>query len=279
MTEIIRTVLKAKKEIEPSSIILFTQSEELMEKLSDNLVDEDLIIFTKKPVISSFLGKSGVRIRNLKNSPGTGLEVLNQVRDLVLTCSAEGLIETNENVMIVISTDIDTILSFEMQDIGIMNIKDQVEDRVRIEVIESAFNLGTRIVRDGKEGFPAGALFIIGDMNNVLNHTTEAVKNPLEGCAEEEYNVKYEDNWNTVKEFSMIDGALILDRYGNPVAAGRYVMFGDGFESELEEGLGGRHLAASYISEKTKAIAMVISSEGTIRIYKNGNNIYEVDVV
>ncbi|MFP4609231.1 MAG: diadenylate cyclase [Candidatus Aenigmatarchaeota archaeon] len=48
---------------------------------------------------------------------------------------------------------------------------------------------------------------------------------------------------------------------------------------KVEDGLGGRHLAASYISDKTNAVALVVSTEGTIRIYKDGENIYEVDVV
>lgn len=279
MTEIKRTLADAKKEIEPSTILLFTQHEDLMEDVSKNLDNEDLIIFTQKPVISSFLGKSNVKIRNIKNSPRIGLDVLDQVKDLVLSCSMEGLIDKDEKILVVVSTDIETLISIDMKDLGIANLKDEVEDRIQTEVLENAFNLGTKIVREGKEGFPAGALFIMGDMNNVLNHSKEAVKNPLEGCAEEEYNIKSQDKWNTVKEFSMIDGALVLDKFGNPVAAGRYVMFGNNFESGLEDGLGGRHLAAAYISEKTKAIAMVVSSEGTIRIYKNGNKIYEVEVV
>ncbi len=279
MTEIKRTLADAKKEIEPSTILLFTQHEDLMEDVSKNLDNEDLIIFTQKPVISSFLGKSNVKIRNIKNSPRIGLDVLDQVKDLVLSCSMEGLIDKDEKILVVVSTDIETLISIDMKDLGIANLKDEVEDRIQTEVLENAFNLGTKIVREGKEGFPAGALFIMGDMNNVLNHSKEAVKNPLEGCAEEEYSIKSQDKWNTVKEFSMIDGALVLDKFGNPVAAGRYVMFGNNFESGLEDGLGGRHLAAAYISEKTKAIAMVVSSEGTIRIYKNGNKIYEVEVV
>ncbi len=279
MTEFIDTVIRAKEEFDPSCILLFTQSKDLMEKIADQIDVENLTIFTKKTALSSFLGSSNVKVRRIKNSPAVGLDVLDQVKDLVLSCAAEGLVDRNERVMLIISTDIQTVLTFEMSDIGVVNLKDEVENRIQLDVLEAAFNLGTKIAKEGKEGFPAGALFIMGDMNKVLNNTTDSVRNPLQGSAEEELNIKDKDNWNTIKEFSMLDGALILDKFGNPVAAGRYVMFGDGFEKEVEEGLGGRHLAASYISRSTEAISLVVSSEGTIRVYKNGEKIYEVDVV
>ncbi|MEF8833193.1 MAG: diadenylate cyclase [Candidatus Thermoplasmatota archaeon] len=279
MTEFIDTVIRAKEECDPTSVLIFTQSKDLMEKVAGQLEDEELTIFTQRTGLSSFLGDPNVRIRKIKNSPAVGLDVLDQVKDLVLSCAAEGLVDRDEKVMLVIATDVKTVLTFDMSEIGVVNLKEEVEDRIQLEVLESTFNLGTKIAKEGKEGLPAGALFIIGDMNKVLNKTTESVRNPLEGSVEEELNIKNKDNWNTIKEFSMLDGALILDKFGNPVAAGRYVMFGDGFERDIEEGLGGRHLAASYISHNTDAISLVVSSEGSIRVYKDGEKIYEVDVV
>jgi len=279
MTRFIDTVISAKEEFDPSCILLFTRSKDLMEKIAEQLEDEELTIFTKRAAFSSFLANPNVQIRKIKNSPAVGLDVLDQVKDLVLSCAAEGLVGRDERVMLVIATDVQTVLTFEMSDIGVVNLKDEVEDRIQLEVLEAAFNLGTKIAKEGKEGLPAGALFIMGDMNKVLNNTTDSVRNPLQGSAEEELNIKEKENWNTIKEFSMLDGALVLDKFGNPVAAGRYVMFGDGFEREVEDGLGGRHLAASYISRSTDAVSLVVSSEGTIRVYKDGEKIYEVDVV
>ncbi|MBS3781561.1 MAG: diadenylate cyclase [Candidatus Thermoplasmatota archaeon] len=279
MTEFIDTVVRAKEGFDPSCVLLFTESEDLMEKISDQIEDEELTIFTKHKSLSSFLGRSNVQVRSIKNSPAVGLDVLDQVKDIVLSCAAEGLVDRDEKVMLVISTDVQTVLTFEMSDIGVVNLKEEVEDRIQLDVLEAAFNLGTKIAKEGNEGLPAGALFIMGDMNNVLSNTTDSVRNPLQGSVEEELNIKDKDNWNTIKEFSMLDGALVLDKFGNPVAAGRYVMFGDGFEREIEDGLGGRHLAASYISNRTEAVSLVVSSEGTIRVYKDGKKIYEVDVV
>ncbi|MFW5907195.1 MAG: DNA integrity scanning protein DisA nucleotide-binding domain protein [Candidatus Natronoplasma sp.] len=279
MTEFIETVLRAKEEMRPSNILLLTDSQDLMERLSDEIDDVPITIFTKKPSLSSFLGKSNVDLQRVRGDPAVGLDVLDQVKELVVSCVAEGMIDREDHVMLVVSADIQTILCFDMEELGVVDLRNEVEDRIGLKLLEDVFRLGTKIVREGKEGFPAGALFIIGDMNRVLNKTTESVQNPLEGQADEQNNIKNKENWNTIKEFAMLDGALVLDKFGNPVAAGRYVMFKDDSDVKVEDGLGGRHLAASYISDKTNAVALVVSTEGTIRIYKDGENIYEVDVV
>ncbi len=279
MTEFIETVLRAKEEMAPSNILLLTESEEVMERLSDQIEEVPIKIFTPKLALSSSLGKSNVELQKIKNTPAVGLDVLEQAKELVLSCVAEGMIDEEDHVMVVVSADIQTILCFDMEELGIVNLRKEMEGRIDLELLENLFELGTKIVREGKEGHPAGALFIVGDMNRVLNKTTESVQNPLGGQADDQNNIRKKDNWNTIKEFAMLDGALILDKFGNPVAAGRYVMFRDDLDMNVEEGLGGRHLAASYITDKTEAVAMVVASEGIIRLYKDGENIYEAEIV
>ncbi|MFP4608307.1 MAG: hypothetical protein ACLFNY_01840, partial [Candidatus Aenigmatarchaeota archaeon] len=223
MTEFIETVLRAKEEMRPSNILLLTDSQDLMERLSDEIDDVPITIFTKKPALSSFLGESNVDLQRVRGDPAVGLDVLDQVKELVVSCVAEGMIDHEDHVMLVVSADIQTILCFDMEELGVVDLRNEVEDRIGLKLLEDVFRLGTKIVREGKEGFPAGALFIIGDMNRVLNKTTESVQNPLEGQADEQNNIKNKENWNTIKEFAMLDGALVLDKFGNPVAAGRYV--------------------------------------------------------
>ncbi len=279
MTEFIETVLRAKEQMSPSNILLLTDSEELMENLSDQIDDVPLYVFTQNPSLSLSLNKSNVDLQRINSSPDVGLDVLDQAKEIVFSCVAEGLIYQDDHVMVVISTDIQTLLCFDVKELGIVNLRKEIEDKIDLKLLEKVFELGTKIVREGKEGHPTGALFIIGDMNRVLNRTTESVRNPLQGQAEDQCNIKKKDNWNTIKEFAMLDGALLLDKFGNPVAAGRYVTFKDDSDIRVEEGLGGRHLAASYITDKTGAVAMVVASEGIIRVYNDGQNIYEVEMV
>ncbi len=279
MSDFIEHTLNMKEDIDPSTVILYTDSKDFMEDLSERIRDIPLIIFTQHPALSSFLGRDNIRIRKTKNKPSVGLDVLEQGKQIVLSCAAEGTLDRDERVMVVISTDIDTILTFSMEDIGVINLKEEIEDRLDLEILEAAFNIGTTIVREGKEGLPVGGLMILGDVNQVLKRTNESVRNPFKGCSKEDLNILDEEKQNTIIEYSMLDGALVVDRYGNPRAAGRYVMFKDDVDLNglVEEGLGGRHLAASYITHQTRAIAIVASSEGAIRIYKDGHNIYTVE--
>ena len=279
MTKFADSVMKIKSDTDPTKVLLFTDKKDLMEELAQEIKNVPLIISTQHPPLSSFLGRDNVRLRKLKHPPKIGLDVLGQGKDIVLSCAAEGVLERDDHVLFIISSDIDSVFSFDMSDIGVVNLKQEIGDRFDLDVLEAAFNISTTIVREGKEGLPAGALLIIGDSNKVINNTSESVRNPLQGCSKEDLNIKEEDNWNTIKEFSMLDGALVIDRFGNPVAAGRYVMFNEGNEGLIEEGLGGRHLAASSITNQTKAVAIVASSEGAIRIYKDGERIYSVDSV
>ncbi|MFW6195892.1 MAG: DNA integrity scanning protein DisA nucleotide-binding domain protein [Thermoplasmatota archaeon] len=279
MTKFVDSVMKIKSDIDPTKVLLFTDKKDLMEELAKEIRDVPLIISTQHPPLSSFLGRSNVRLRRLQHPPKIGLDVLGQGKDIVLSCAAEGILDRDDHVLFIISSDIESIFSFDMSEIGVVNLKEEVEGRIDLDVLESAFNVSANIVREGKEGLPAGALLILGDSNKVINNTSESVRNPLEGCAKDDLNIKNEDNWNTIKEFSMLDGALVLDKFGNPIAAGRYVMFNNGNEGLIEEGLGGRHLAASSITNQTRAIAIVASSEGAIRIYKDGERIYTVEGV
>lgn len=279
MTKFVDSVMKIKSDIDPTKVLLFTDKKDLMEELAKEIRDVPLIISTQHPPLSSFLGRSNVRLRRLQHPPKIGLDVLDQGKDIVLSCAAEGILDRDDHVLFIISSDIESIFSFDMSEIGVVNLKAEVEGRVDLDVLEAAFNIGANIVREGKEGLPAGALLILGDSNRVINNTSESVRNPLEGCSKDDLNIKDEDNWNTIKEFSMLDGALVLDKFGNPIAAGRYVMFNNGNEGLIEEGLGGRHLAASSITNQTRAIAIVASSEGAIRIYKDGERIYTVEAV
>ncbi|MFW6038691.1 MAG: DNA integrity scanning protein DisA nucleotide-binding domain protein [Candidatus Saliniplasma sp.] len=279
MKNFVENIINIKRDLDPSKMILFTDSEQLMEELSDQIRDVDIIITTSKPPLSSLLQKNNVRIRKLNHPPEIGINVLTQAKDIVLTCIAEGLMGNSDRILFIISTDIDTILSFDIEDIGVANLKDKIDNRVDIKVLEAAFNIGSHIVREGKEGMPAGALLILGDANNVLRHTRDSIQDPLQGCKKENLNIKDRSNWNTVKEFSMLDGAFVIDEKGYPQSAGRYVMFSENLHESVEKGFGGRHLAAASITKDTRALAIVVSSEGPIRIYKDGKRIYDVNSI
>ena len=74
--------------------------------------------------------------------------------------------------------------------------------------------------------------------------------------------------------FAQLDGAFVIDDAGMIVAAGRYV--GINWDIYLQSGLGGRHVAAASISKVTKAVAIVVSQEGSVKVFKGGREIFRV---
>ncbi len=267
------------RDFEPTKILIYTDSREFMESVSKNIENVPMIIVTNKPPISSLLSRSNIHFRKTHYPPPTGFNVLEEAKEVVLTCYAEGLLSITDKVLFVTSSVFEAILLFDMQDIGAISLEKKLQGRMDIRLLEAVFKVSTMIVREGKEGLPLGGLLIMGDVNNVMKHTREMIKNPLAGCSPRELNILNRDNWNTIKEYSMLDGAIIFDKDGNPVSAGRYVIFDKMNEITVEQGLGGRHLAAAYISSKTRTIAVVVSSEGVIYIYKDGVNIFKLNMI
>jgi DNA integrity scanning protein DisA with diadenylate cyclase activity len=101
-----------------------------------------------------------------------------------------------------------------------------------------------------------------------MRHSRPAVLNPFEGHPEKDRNILDDSLWETAKEFAQIDGAFVIRGDGVVLAAGRYVDTEGNLQ--VQPGLGGRHLAAASITRVSHSVAVVVSSSGTIRVFKAG---------
>jgi len=74
----------------------------------------------------------------------------------------------------------------------------------------------------------------------------------------------------SIKEFTHLDGAIIIADNGVIEAAGRH-LDAAGVVTKQLRGLGSRHRAAAGITRKTEAVAVVVSeSTGRITIFDSG---------
>ena len=96
-------------------------------------------------------------------------------------------------------------------------------DKSLSPVIERVLNLAVEIGYEGREGIPVGAMFIVGDSETVMAHSTPLTFNPFQGYPERERNIMDPAIKEAIKEFSSIDGAFILREDGVVLAAGRYL--------------------------------------------------------
>jgi DNA integrity scanning protein DisA with diadenylate cyclase activity len=265
------------KEKKTTILFIITDDRELIDAVKENIPSIDLIVATNKQPIQDDLMEMGIKVKNIKETPLSSLNVLEQVQNLLLGICIEGLISIDDRVLCLIYTEIEALISFNVSNVAIMHLKDEIGNRVDMRILETILNLAYEIAREGREGRNVGALFVLGDSENVLKYSRPLILNPFKGHSEDTRNVLNKENWETIKELAQLDGAFLINNDAIAIATGRYI--GVSWDIYLQGGLGGRHLAAASISKTTKAIAISVSASGIIRIFIDGREIFKVSTV
>lgn len=138
----------------------------------------------------------------------------------------------------------------------------------RRRTLEEVLQLAVEIAREGREGRKIGTLFVVGDVDGVLENSRPLLLDPLYGHAEELLDVARPDFRETVKELAQLDGAFLVRDRGTFAAAARYVDVDP--STPLTPGLGTRHAAAASITAATDATAIVVSQSSIVRVYADG---------
>jgi diadenylate cyclase len=138
----------------------------------------------------------------------------------------------------------------------------------RRRTLEEVLQLAVEIAREGREGRKIGTLFVVGDVDGVLDRSRPLLLDPLFGHAEELLDVTRADFRETVKELAQLDGAFLVRDRGTFAAAARYVDVDT--TTPLTPGLGTRHAAAASITAATDATAIVVSQSSIVRVYARG---------
>jgi DNA integrity scanning protein DisA with diadenylate cyclase activity len=151
------------------------------------------------------------------------------------------------------------------------------------QVVEALVSLAMAIGHEGFEGHPIGTIFVLGDSTAVMEKSRQLTINPFQGISEAERNVQDPSIREALKNFAVLDGAFVIREDGVVLAAGRYLQVGSNAERkgvELPLGLGARHAAAAAITVETRAISISVSqSSGTVRVFKDGDGVLELQQV
>jgi diadenylate cyclase len=154
----------------------------------------------------------------------------------------------------------------------------QMAQHIPSEVFEAVLNLAIELASQGREGKPVGTTFVIGDHEKVLQFSRQTIFNPFRGYPEEERHILHPQLRETLKEFSVLDGAFVIRADGVVMCAGRHLSAALDSSVDLPRGLGSRHVAAAGITSVTEAVAIVISeSTGDVRIFKDGAIFMEIE--
>jgi diadenylate cyclase len=138
----------------------------------------------------------------------------------------------------------------------------------RRRTLEEVLQLAVEVAREGREGRKIGTLFVVGDVDGVLERSRPLLLDPLFGHAEELLDVTRPDFRETVKELAQLDGAFLVRDRGTFAAAARYIDVDP--TTPLTPGLGTRHAAAASITAATDAIGIVVSQSSIVRVYAGG---------
>lgn len=149
------------------------------------------------------------------------------------------------------------------------------ERRVDPATLEQVLVLAVELAREGREGRKVGTIFVVGDVESVLEQSKALVLDPLYPHPDELKHISEPNVRETLKELAQLDGAFVISSGGVAVSAARYLNT-DLRTVDILEGLGSRHLAAASITKHTSAVAVVVSESSVVRIFDGGELIAEI---
>jgi len=211
---------------------------------------------------------------------------LGQVKIAVFLALSRGLVKHGDTIVflsgIAASGSLDTIIVTEVgreyEMYASVDTDHAPLSHILPEIVERVINLASELGKEGREGKPVGALFVVGDTDKVLPLTRQLILNPFRGYPEEQRNILDESLEETVKELSALDGAFIIRGDGIIETCGAYLKTASQDEFDLPRGLGARHHAAAAITSVTDSIAVTISeSTGTVTIFQAGRIMTEIE--
>ncbi len=201
---------------------------------------------------------------------GSMVALLDYCSNHIIDAVVQFRILTKENHGTVVAAFPYAILIYDLEATNTKFTAENLSHIAEPAVIHSVLSLALEIAHDGREGRSIGTAFIVGDIDELKRWSHQGVLNPYAGHPADVRDIKERGNWESVKEFSQLDGVFIIDKNGIVEAAGRY-LDADSRDVNLQSGLGGRHLATAAITKVTPSIGIVVSeSGGIIRIFAGG---------
>ncbi len=275
-----RTLLETAKRLserfEATLLVLVTDRADVVRSTLDAVKLPVILASGNDELLETYEARMRHVVRLMQPISGS-VNVLPQVKEVLLGSFFAGELTSQDSVIVVVAAGdaVDMVMHYDVpRDVEIVHLQEEMEDGLDLRVVERLLKLAVELAREGREGHPVGTLFVVGDTDTVMRHSRPAVLNPFEGHPEKDRNILDESLWETAKEFAQIDGAFVVRGDGCVVAAGRYVDTEGAVE--VQPGLGGRHIAAASITRQSKALAIVVSSSGTIRVFKGGRVIMVV---
>ncbi len=222
-------------------------------------------------------------IGNVVFSPSVTFNRINKIKIALMMCVSSGIITKDENVIALtgVGDAIDTAVFVDIsKEKELLSFKGDIDlgKSVQPEVFERVLRVALELANQGREGKSVGAIFVLGSKEQILENTKQMIFNPFRGYEPDERNVLKANLDDTLKEFSLLDGAIVINSDGVVEAAGAYISVSSNVSEDLPKGLGARHMVAAAITSITNAVSVVVSeSTGDVTIFKDGSMVTRIE--
>ncbi len=148
---------------------------------------------------------------------------------------------------------------------------------VEPQVFGRIVSVALQFAREGREGRSIGTIFVLGDTEQLGSHLRQLILNPCEGHAQKRRNLQNPEFLETLREYTAMDGAIVVNPRGVVESAGTY-LDAPSRKSKLHPGHGARHAAAAAVTAHTDAAAVVVSaSSGMVTVFHGGDAILQLE--
>lgn len=279
---------KAMGDVKASAIMLFADTLEDISAIRKFAQKKKLILITQKDETEEELKNGKEDFKAILKLPKVKLTRMGQVKLSTIICITEGVIKADEKIVCLTGVPgngyLDCLFVFDLMKesevFAAMDFTSEILKKVKPEVLETVLTIAIDLAGEGREGKAVGTTFVIGDNERVEKLSRPLIMNPFKGYPEESRNILDSYVHETIKEFSLLDGAIIIRGDGVVMGAGVHLdaALNDEGKSGHMPGLGCRHMAAAGITDVTDAIAITISgSTGIVRIFRKGKVMLEIE--
>ena len=144
------------------------------------------------------------------------------------------------------------------------------------DVLETVIELAVGIARRNINRARKGALFVVGDEEEVLKKSKPLILDPLANYPKAVKDIRDADIQGTIKELAKLDGAFVVSGDGYVLSAARHIE-ASSRNIDLPMGFGSRHMAGASISRETDAVAVVVSeNDEVVRVFDDGELVGEI---
>lgn len=273
---------KVAEDLQASAVVLLAEAPYNFSEIRDQLKKTRLIVTSVHADVLQAAKDDEIPVVTLQHEPQTRQY---QVSQALLEAISDELLRSGDSVVAVYAgfekETLDTLTHIRLADhLATLTARDLqlLETQVPLETLRQVVDIAIEIGREGREGKPVGALFVVGQHRKVMEMSHEQVHDPFRGYPSKERLIRSPRTRESIKELAQIDGAFVISADGVVISAGRILDAPATGVPPLSKGLGARHWAAAAISKVTKAISIAVSqSTGTVRIFQNGKVVLRIE--